>query len=106
MYAATKLDWGTVWEDVAANAGTPMQKSLVLVYLNGGNDGPNVTVPIDPAANMYPRYINDGAAAALPPERRPGRYADGRWACWHEGDAGHRQRPRLCQRRGLTSWRR
>ena len=59
VYAATKLDWGTVWEDVAANAGTPMQKSLVLVYLNGGNDGPNVTVPIDPAANMYPRYIND-----------------------------------------------
>lgn len=59
IYAATKLDWGNVWESVAANAGVPMQKSLVLLYLNGGNDGPNVTVPIDPAANMYPRYVND-----------------------------------------------
>ena len=53
------LDWGTVWEDVPANAGTPMQRSVVLLYLNGGNDGPNVTVSIDPAANMYPRYQND-----------------------------------------------
>ncbi|MGI9657718.1 MAG: DUF1501 domain-containing protein [Gaiellaceae bacterium] len=59
VYAATKLDWGSVWEEVAANAGTPMQKSLVLLYLNGGNDGANVTIPIDPAANMYPRYVND-----------------------------------------------
>lgn len=58
VYAATRLDWGSVWEEVAANAGTPMQRSLVCIYLNGGNDGPNVTVPIDPAANMYPRYQN------------------------------------------------
>lgn len=59
VYAASRLDWGKVWEEVAANAGTPMQRSLVLLYLNGGNDGPNVTVPIDPAANMYPRYQTD-----------------------------------------------
>ena len=59
VYAATKLDWGSVWEEVAANAGTPMQKSLVLLYLNGGNDGSNVTIPIGTAADMYPRYQND-----------------------------------------------
>ena len=56
VYAATKLDWGNVWEEVAANAGNPMPKTLVLLYLNGGNDGPNVTVPISNAADWYPRY--------------------------------------------------
>jgi uncharacterized protein (DUF1501 family) len=59
VYAATRLEWGSVWEEVAANAGAPTPRTLVCVYLNGGNDGPNVTVPIDPAANMYPRYQND-----------------------------------------------
>jgi uncharacterized protein (DUF1501 family) len=58
VYAATRLDWGAVWEEAAANAAEPMQKSLVCVYLNGGNDGGNMFVPIEQTV-QYPRYRND-----------------------------------------------
>ena len=46
VYAATRLDWSQVFEAATAEADA-MQKSLVIVYLQGGNDGLNVTVPID-----------------------------------------------------------
>ena len=51
VYSASKLDWGSVWESALADAAGPMQKSIVCVYLNGGNDGLNGIVPID-AANF------------------------------------------------------
>ena len=34
-----------VWESAVAQAAEPMQKSLVVIYLNGGNDGLNCFVP-------------------------------------------------------------
>jgi len=47
IYSATKLDWTSVWESAIARADGPMQKSIVCIYLNGGNDGLNAVVPID-----------------------------------------------------------
>jgi uncharacterized protein (DUF1501 family) len=52
VYAATRLDWSQVFEAAVAEADA-MQKSLVIVYLQGGNDGLNVTVPIDTKYAMY-----------------------------------------------------
>ncbi len=46
VYSATKLDWGSVWESAIARA-DGMQKSIVCIYLNGGNDGLNAIVPVD-----------------------------------------------------------
>src|SRR4029077_5142542 len=54
VYSASKLDWGSVWESALADAAGPMQKSIVCVYLNGGNDGLNGIVPID--ATNFPIY--------------------------------------------------
>lgn len=47
VYSATRLDWGSVWEAAIAEAAEPMQKSLVCVFLNGGNDGLNTIVPVE-----------------------------------------------------------
>jgi uncharacterized protein (DUF1501 family) len=52
VYAATRLDWSQVFEAAVAEADA-MQKSLVVVYLQGGNDGLNVTVPIDTVYTGY-----------------------------------------------------
>ena len=49
VYSATQLDWGTIWESAIAQAAEPMQKSIVCIFLNGGNDGLNNIVPIDAA---------------------------------------------------------
>jgi uncharacterized protein (DUF1501 family) len=49
VYSATRLDWGSVWEAAIAEAAEPMQKSLVCVFLNGGNDGLNTIVPVESA---------------------------------------------------------
>jgi uncharacterized protein (DUF1501 family) len=46
VYSASKLDWGSIWESAIAQADGPMQKSIVCIYLNGGNDGLNAIVPI------------------------------------------------------------
>jgi uncharacterized protein (DUF1501 family) len=52
VYAATRLDWSQVFESAVAEADA-MQKSLVVIYLQGGNDGLNVTVPVD---TLYTGY--------------------------------------------------
>ena len=62
VYAATRLDWGNVWEEVAAQAGQPMQPSVVMLYLNGGNDAASTVVPIRQTADWYTRYITDARA--------------------------------------------
>lgn len=49
VYSASRLDWGTVWEAAIAEAAEPMQKSIVCVFLNGGNDGLNTIVPVESA---------------------------------------------------------
>jgi uncharacterized protein (DUF1501 family) len=45
VYGASQLSFEEVWESAVAQAAEPMQKSLVVVYLNGGNDGLNCFVP-------------------------------------------------------------
>ena len=54
VYSATRLDWGSIWESAMAEAAEPMQKSLVCIFLNGGNDGLNNIVPI--AGPEYAAY--------------------------------------------------
>ncbi|MFN8131835.1 MAG: DUF1501 domain-containing protein [Solirubrobacteraceae bacterium] len=46
VYAASRLDLGTMLEAAAAEAAEPMQRSLVCIYLNGGNDGLNTVLPV------------------------------------------------------------
>ncbi|HMS60999.1 MAG TPA: DUF1501 domain-containing protein [Solirubrobacteraceae bacterium] len=47
VYSATRLDWGSIWEAAIAEAAEPMQKSVVCIFLNGGNDGLNTIVPVE-----------------------------------------------------------
>ena len=47
VYGATQLDWGSIWETAIAEAADPAQKSLVCIFLNGGNDGLNTLVPME-----------------------------------------------------------
>ncbi|MCU0314751.1 MAG: hypothetical protein MUC84_11915, partial [Solirubrobacteraceae bacterium] len=54
VYSATRLDWGSIWEAAVAEAAEPMQKSLVCVFLTGGNDGLNTIVPVSSA--QYTAY--------------------------------------------------
>ncbi|HVP02042.1 MAG TPA: DUF1501 domain-containing protein [Solirubrobacteraceae bacterium] len=54
VYSATRLDWGSMWEAALAEAAEPMQKSIVCIFLNGGNDGLNAIVPV--AADQYSAY--------------------------------------------------
>ena len=45
VYGATQLSFEDVWESAVAQAAEPMGKSIVVIYLNGGNDGLNCFVP-------------------------------------------------------------
>jgi uncharacterized protein (DUF1501 family) len=45
VYGASQLSFEEVWESAVAEAAEPMQKSIVVIYLNGGNDGLNCFVP-------------------------------------------------------------
>ncbi len=47
VYSATQLDWSSIWEAAVAEAAEPMQKSIVCIFLNGGNDGLNTIVPVE-----------------------------------------------------------
>ena len=49
VYSATQLDWSSIWESAIAEAAEPMQKSIVCIFLNGGNDGLNTIVPVEPS---------------------------------------------------------
>lgn len=70
IYAATRLDWGSVWEEVSAQAAEPMQRSLVCIFLNGGEDSLNHIVPIGPHYDAYkaarPTIWRDGQNGANP----------------------------------------
>ncbi len=54
VYSATQLDWGNIWEAALAEGAEPAQKSLVCIFLNGGNDGLNTIVPVE--ASEYAAY--------------------------------------------------
>ena len=72
VYGASRLDWGSIWEAAAANAAEPMQKSLVCIFLNGGNDGLNCIVPVE--SGQYSAYQSARSNIARGPSaRRPGR---------------------------------
>ena len=45
VYGATQLSFEDVWESAVAEAAEPMGRSIVVIYLNGGNDGLNCFVP-------------------------------------------------------------
>jgi uncharacterized protein (DUF1501 family) len=55
VYSMTHLSWESIWDAAAANAAQPMGKSLVCIYLNGGNDGLNTIVPIE--STQYSSYL-------------------------------------------------
>jgi uncharacterized protein (DUF1501 family) len=73
VYGASQLSFEQVWESAVAEAAEPMQKSLVVVYLNGGNDGLNCFVPTTPAEyskyqTLRPtiaRVLGDGTGAGV-----------------------------------------
>ena len=54
VYGASQLSFEDVWESAVAQAAEPMGKSIVVIYLNGGNDGLNCFVPQD--ATQYGQY--------------------------------------------------
>jgi uncharacterized protein (DUF1501 family) len=54
VYSASQLSFEEVWEAAVAQAAEPMQKSIVVIYLNGGNDGLNCFVPT--SAPEYAKY--------------------------------------------------
>jgi uncharacterized protein (DUF1501 family) len=54
VYGATQVRLPHMWDAAVANAAQPMQRSLVVLFLNGGNDGLNVIVPND--ATQFAAY--------------------------------------------------
>ncbi len=48
VYAASKIPWQTAFEAAVAEGATADNHCLVMLFLNGGNDGPNTFVPADP----------------------------------------------------------
>src|SRR4051795_12144513 len=80
VYGAPQLSFEEVGETAVAQAAEPMQKSLVVVYLNGGNDGLNCFVPT--SAPEYAKYqalrptiarvLGDGMGATVGTTIMPG----------------------------------
>ena len=54
VYGASVLKASDIWEAALAEAAEPMQKSLVCIFLNGGNDSLNTIVPLESA--QYAAY--------------------------------------------------
>ncbi|MGD9694142.1 MAG: DUF1501 domain-containing protein [Thermoleophilia bacterium] len=53
VYAATRIDWTRAYEAAVASAAEPSNQ-LVMIFLNGGNDGLNTVVPL--GAADFDRY--------------------------------------------------
>lgn len=49
VYAASKIPWQTAFEAAVAEGAVADNHCVVMLFLNGGNDGPNTFVPTDPA---------------------------------------------------------
>ncbi len=71
VYSATQLDWSSIWEAAVAEAAEPMQKSIVCIFLNGGNDGLNTIVPVE--ASEFTAYRRRARTSPACSARRPGR---------------------------------
>ena len=83
VYGATQLSFEDVWESAVAQAAEPMGRSLVVIYLNGGNDGLNCFVPQAPTEYMTYQSLRPSIARVI----GPGVGATRR----HDADAGYRQ---------------
>ena len=55
VYAASKIPWQTAFESAVAEGAAPSNPCVVMLFLNGGNDGPNTFVPF--AQAEYDSYI-------------------------------------------------
>jgi len=55
VYAATKIPWQTAFESAIAEGAAAANHCVVMLFLNGGNDGPNTFVPAD--ATQYAEYL-------------------------------------------------
>ena len=49
IYAASKIPWQTAFEAAVAEGAVADNHCVVMLFLNGGNDGPNTFVPTDSA---------------------------------------------------------
>jgi uncharacterized protein (DUF1501 family) len=67
VYSATHLSWERIWDAAAADAAAGPNKSVVCIYLNGGNDGLNTIVPVE--SSQYAAYATQrgNIARALGP---------------------------------------
>lgn len=54
VYAASKIPWQTAFEAAVAEGAPADNHCVVMLFLNGGNDGPNTFVPTDAA--QYAAY--------------------------------------------------
>lgn len=76
VYGASQLDWLKVWEAATAEAAAaPNQRKLVVIYLNGGEDGLNRLVP------TYGPWYDDYITARPTIGRVAGANAGGRIGC-------------------------
>ncbi len=67
VYGATQLSFEDVWESAVAQAAEPMGKSIVVIYLNGGNDGLNCFVPAGAAEFAKYQTLRPTIARTLGP---------------------------------------
>jgi len=65
VYAATQLPWSRVFEAARAEGAAGMQRSVVLIYLQGGADSLNMFVPDDGAYTAYAAHRKLGQAAGI-----------------------------------------
>ncbi len=93
VYGATQLSFEQVWEAAVAQAAEPMQRSIVVVYLNGGNDGLNCFVPA--SAPEYAKYQALRPTIARVLGRRHGRVRRLDDHARHRRLAGVRQQARV-----------
>ena len=93
VYGATQLSFEDVWESAVAQAAEPMGKSIVVIYLNGGNDGLNCFVPTSPTE--FATY------QTLRPYHRPRARARHGRCRRHDDHAGNRQHARVLEQARL-----
>ena len=86
VYAASRIDWTRAFEAAVADAASPSNQ-LVMIFLNGGNDGLNTVVPIGEHA-AYAAARPQLARIQGPSTRHPGRL---------DGHAGHGRPARVGQ---------
>jgi uncharacterized protein (DUF1501 family) len=56
VYSMTRLSWDSIWDAAAADAAAGPNRSLVCIYLNGGNDELNTIVPV--SGGQYSAYAS------------------------------------------------